>query len=268
MPHSPKVWVYVDETGDRGQTPDASPIFGMAALLVSERGVVPLREAICQLRAEFNVPEGRPMSWKRDVKTHDRRRRAADVLGAVPGIKVCYAYAVKEHLGDHSYKSDPTRFYNYVAKRTYFASLWAARSWKGNAARVWTRFGHVRHHDDRATKAYLMSQSSGDTRVPSHMEQGLQWVSADKFAESQAADIFGGFLKAAVWPSGPFNYTEPAYLRSIWSLIRNSETCAIPLGLLSMPRNSIAADSIWHPCHNCPQRSKNGSPGASGGRST
>ncbi|HHX85393.1 MAG TPA: DUF3800 domain-containing protein [Actinomycetales bacterium] len=268
MPDSPKIWVYIDETGDRGQSADASPIFGMAALLVSEVGVAPLRAAVTQLRGEFGVPDDRPMSWKKDAKNHDRRRRAAEILGEVPGIKVCYVYAVKDQLRADSYKSDPTRFYNYVAMRTYSSLLWAARHWKGDHARVWTRFGHVRRHDHRGTKIYLEQQAANDPRIPDQLEQGLQWVSADKYLESQAADLFGGFLRAATWPSGPFNYTEPSYLRSVWHVIRNSEVCAIPLGLLSMPRNSLAADSDWLPCHNCPEKSANGSSGASGGRST
>lgn len=213
MPEVPRIHVYVDETGDRGQSADSSPVFGMAALLVSDEGASPLRRAIEQLRSDFGVPEGRIMSWKNDLKNHDRRRRAAEVLGSVPGIKVCYVYAAKNELHPTSYKSDPTRFYNYVAMRTYRSILWAARDWKGTAAQVWTRFGHVRRHDHTVTKKYIESQAAKDGRIPHLMEQGLTWVSADMFIESQAADIFGGFLKSATWPEKPYGYTEPANLK-------------------------------------------------------
>jgi len=90
-----KVRVYIDETGDRGSGKSSSPIFGMAAVLVDEIGASNLRSAVTQLRTDFCVPADRIMSWKTHVKTHDRRRRAADVLAAVEGLKVCYVHAAE-----------------------------------------------------------------------------------------------------------------------------------------------------------------------------
>lgn len=268
MTAAPPLWVYIDETGDRGSSDSSSPIFGMAALLVSEDGVEPLRAAIDTLRQAFGVPDDKHMSWKDHVKTHDRRRKAAEVLGGVTGIKVCYVYATKNKLDTDSDKSDRVRFYNFVAKMTYFSLLWAARDWKGGRALVSTRFGHVRHHDHRVTEEYLTREAAKDSRVPNHMEQDLRWVSAGQYPESQAADLFAGFLKAAIWPSGEFDFTEPSYLQTVWHLIRGSERCAIPLGMLSMPTNDIAGNADWLPCQNCPQGTNDGPSGASGRRST
>ncbi|WP_156516457.1 DUF3800 domain-containing protein [Nocardia arizonensis] len=59
-----RVWAYVDETGDRGSGPSASPVFGMAAVLVDDLGAVELRRAVQQLRTEFKVPANKVMSWK------------------------------------------------------------------------------------------------------------------------------------------------------------------------------------------------------------
>lgn len=98
MDQGTQVHVYVDETGDRGASPKSSPIFGMAAIVLDEAGVQGIRNAVGQLRLDFKVPPGSVLSWKEYVKTHDRRRRAADVLAAVTGIKVCYVYTVKSHL--------------------------------------------------------------------------------------------------------------------------------------------------------------------------
>lgn len=264
---APKIHVYIDETGDRGSGRDSSPIFGMAAIVVDDRGAQEVRTAISRLRADFRVPSGTVMSWKRHVKSHDRRRRAVELLSAVQGLKVCYVYADKKQLWDHTYRDDPSRFYNYVALKTYTSTLWAARNWKGDRARVWTRFGHVRRHDHRATESYLRATTVADARVPDWMEQGLRWVSADQYLESQAADLYGGFLKAALWPDGDFGYTEPSYLLNVWHQIRNSENCAIPLGLMSMPDSALVTRHAWFPCDDCSAKT-DGPSGASRGRST
>ncbi|GGR42761.1 hypothetical protein J2S40_004348 [Nocardioides luteus] len=246
-----EVWAYIDETGDRGMSAASSPIFGMAAVIVDRRGAAELQAAVERLRGDFKVPAGKVMSWKEHVKTHDRRRHAARVLATVQGMKVCYVYAIKTALTRATYTQDRALFYNYVAMKTYTSVLWAARSWKGERTRLWTRFGHVRHHDHKPTEAYLRREASRSAKIPDHLEQGLRWVPANKYAESQAADLFGGFLKAALWPSGEFSLTEPAYLLSVWSKIRNSEDCAVPLGIMSMPDSSLVTRESWFPCTTC-----------------
>lgn len=248
------VWAYIDETGDRGQGPTTSPIFGMSAVLVDDVGAPKLRAAVTQLRGEFGVPANKPMSWKEHVKTHDRRRRAAEVLGAVDEMKICYVFAIKSELSPSSYVGDRDRFYNYVAYKLYKSTIWAARNWHGDTARLSTRFGHVRHHDHTVTESYIKRQASSDPKIPFHMEQGLRWVSAGRYLESQAADLFCGFLKSALWPGGNYGYTEPSYLISIWRKIRNSENCAIPLGIMSMPDNKLVTNLDWFPCKTCPKR--------------
>lgn len=246
-----KVHVYIDETGDRGNSKSSSPIFGMAAVLVDDEGAVNLRAAVDQLRSDFRVPAGKVMSWKEYVKTHDRRRRAAEVLGSLDHLRVCYVYAVKAELRTGSYRDDPQRFYNYVAYKMYKSTLWAARAWTGAGGRVWTRFSHVRHHDHRVTESYIRAEASSDPKVPIAMEQGLRWVSADRYAETQAADLYGGFLKSALWPDGEFNYVETAYLLRVWPQLRNSESCAIPLGIMPMPEYGLLTRQPWFPCRHC-----------------
>lgn len=247
------MWAYVDETGDRGSGPLASPVFGMAAVLVDDIGAVELRRAVQQLRTEFKVPAHKVMSWKEHAKNHDRRKRAAEVLSTVPNLKVCYVFAVKSELDPASYVCDPQLFYNYLAFKMYKSISWAARNWHGSNARLWTRYGHVRNHDHSTTEEYIRSEAQKDPKVPFHMEQALKWVSADKYLESQAADLYGGFLKAAIWPSGEFGYVEPAYLLRVWHQLRNSESCAVPLGIMSMPLNSIVCGMDWFPCSHCPK---------------
>lgn len=251
-----RVWAYVDETGDRGSGPNASPIFGMAAVLVNDVGAVELRRAVQRLRTDFKVPAGKVMSWKEHVKNHDRRRHAADVLSGVSDLKVCYVFAVKSELDPVSYVSNPQLFYNYLAFQMYKSISWAARNWYGKSTQLWTRFGHVRNHDHTSTEQYIRAQAAQDYRVPFYMEQALNWVSADRYLESQAADLYAGFLKSAIWPSGEFGQVEPAYLLKVWSQIRNSEECVVPLGMFPMPRREIAFEMVWFPCSECPKRTR------------
>lgn len=204
------------------------------------------------------------MSWKNHVKTHDRRKRAAAVLGSLSGVQVCYVYCVKSELRTGSYRDDPQEFYDYVAYKMYKSVLWAARSWKGSNARVWTRFGHVKGHDHLSTEAHIQREACRDPSVPSHMVQGLKWVSADRYVESQAADLYGGFLKAALWPIGEFSYVEPTYLLAVWHQLRNSSSCAIPLGIMSMPDNELVTRNQWFPCGSCPKYKATAPPGPPG----
>lgn len=246
-----RVWAYIDETGDRGVSNASSPVFGMAALLVDDAGAVELRQAVMQLRADFKVPANKVLSWKDYVKTHDRRKHAVEILCAVQNVKICYVFAVKKELDPASYVNDRERFYNYVAYKMYKSVIWAARNWQGQTAKLWTRFGHVKGHDHSSTASYIQQEASQAQNVPFYMEQGIRWVSADKYLESQAADIYGGFLKSAIWPTGEFNYVEPSYLLSVWRQIRNTEACAIPLGIMSMPDSTLTCEMSWFPCKHC-----------------
>lgn len=246
----PKVFAYVDETGDRGAGATASPVFGMAAVLVREADAPGLRSAVQTLRSDFGVPATDVLSWKEHAKNHDRRKRAVEVLRAVPGIQVCYVYAKKSELQAGSYRDDRSRFYNYLAFKMYKSIVWGAKYSLG-ATEINIRYGHVRHHDHTATKQYIEWQASQEANVPDGIVNSIRWVSADRYAESQAADLFGGFLRAATWPTGQFGYIEPAYLLDVWSRIRNSGACAIPLGIMSMPSNDVLTSETWFPCAHC-----------------
>lgn len=241
------VYAYIDETGDRGLagTNGSSPIFGMAAVLVTDQSAPGLRAAVDHLRTTFGVPPNKVMSWKEHVKVHARRQYAANVLAAVPDLWVTFVYCQKDQVSGQ-YTQNRELFYNYVAFKAYKNILWAARNWQGSAG-VHTRFGHVQGHDHTGTKQYLEFQARMDPRVPHALERGLQWVSADKYLESQAADLYGGFLRAAVWP-GQYGLVEPQYIRSIWHQVRKGTDCRIPLGFMSMPENRIARALAWNDC--------------------
>lgn len=244
------IYVYVDETGDPGAPgPEskASPIFGMACLLVPEARQVALRDAIQRLRDDFNIPDSSVFSWKSHLATHEKRKHAAAVLGAVSDIRVLYVYADKSAITGQ-YVQERGLFYNYVAGKAYKSILWAARNWAGGSAKVHTRFGHVRGFDHGTTKAYFERVLTPDSKVPTWLEAGLKWVSATQYRESEAADIYAGFMKAAVWPDA-FGAIEGGYLMKIWHQVRvGPDGCRIPLGFMSMPSNEVARQLEWWSC--------------------
>ncbi|MBM7504215.1 DUF3800 domain-containing protein [Agromyces aurantiacus] len=246
------LYAYIDETGDRGLAgkPGSSPIFGMAAILLTEESARAVRAAVKQLRVEFRVPDGVVMSWKEHLKTHARRMRAGQVLSAIPDVCLIYVYCQKDAVTGR-YVQDRELFYNYVALKMYKSILWAARAWKGPNERVNTRFGHVRGHDHRSTEEYFRAQRRYERTVPWHMENGLRWVSADRFLESQAADLYGGFLRSAVWPD-EFGNVEGRFIRDVWHQIRRGNgNCPVPLGLMSMPTNELVKQFEWYECPHC-----------------
>jgi hypothetical protein len=255
-----KLFAYIDETGDRGAGPNSSPIFGMACVLIEDKDAPGLTAAVDDIRATFGVPATAVLSWKDYIKTHERRKYVAQKLATVPGLEVIYVYSQKSELQPGSYANNRERFYNYVAYKMYKNILWAARNKLGPAGQIWTRFGHVRGHDHHTTADYFNRMKLTDHSVPFHMEQGLKWVSADKYKESQAADAFGGFLKAATWPD-QFGNFEGSYLTAVWSLVRNSSNCtntgnsycAIPLGFMPMPTYRAANLTGCIPCQGCTQ---------------
>lgn len=177
-PHnsSKRVHVYIDETGDRGRSSASSPIFGMAAVIIEQSDTSVLRQALLDLRKDFRVPNGKVLSWKEYVKTHDRRRQAARRLAAVQGIRVCYVYVDKRALRPTAYGGSVEVMYNYVAGKMLKSALWAARSAFGTDGQVWIRYGHVRRHNHQTTESYLRQQILPDPRVPSAMLAGLNWV--------------------------------------------------------------------------------------------
>lgn len=246
------LYAYIDETGDRGlvDKKGSSPVFGMSAIITTAESGKAVQEAIKHLRSEFKIPDDVVMSSKKNVKTHSRRLYAAQILSAIPDVKVVYVYCQKSEVTGQ-YVSDRDAFYNYVALKTYKNVLWAARNWKGIAEGIQTAFGHVKNHDNKKTAAYFDFVLGFEPKVPNVMEKKLHWVHAETYLESQAADLYGCFLKQAIWPD-EFGNTENRYLETIWHQIRKADNnCPIPLGIMSMPRNDLAQQADWNSCPHC-----------------
>lgn len=245
----PLLRAYIDETGDRGVLKgNASPIFGMAAVLVDDAGEKEARRVLHQLRADVHTPSSRPLSWKADLKNHERRKRAASLFAAIgQGIQVVYVMADKATLAPGTYRDDRTLFYNVIAYATLERILWASARWPSGPTQVQVRFGHVKDHDHTDTHRYFQIKQSQVSNVRFGHIAELSWVNARQYEMSQVADVYAGFLKAAFWPDD-FGAVEGAYLCSVWDQIRQVNGCPISLGLQTKPVDSLARSAPWWPC--------------------
>lgn len=248
------VWAYGDETGDRGLSDKASPIFGMATVVGDAEAMQELRETIRSLRSDFNVKDKTVMSWKENLKTAERRLHAAITLAKLKRHSVIYAMSMKSELADGSFQSDDKRFYDFVASSAYKSTLWAARSLGATEVRI--RFGRVKGVDHDHAREFIRKENDDDPKVPTYLEKELDWVGADKHFESEAADFYAGFLKTAFWPDG-FGNTDHSYLHRVWHQIRKGPTgCAVPLGLYTMPHYGVVVETDWFMCNSCPTKTK------------
>lgn len=227
----------------------------MAGVIVSKDAEEQARQALRQLRKDFRTPAGRPLSAKNDTKTHDRRTHASRLLAQVDGLKVIYVVADKSALSPGSYKDDVVRFYNVTAFEVFKRILWTANRWPGGRHAVEVRFGHVAKHPHEDTHRYfqLKRDRNLEPSVPFALVSKLAWVNAGDFEMSQVADLYGGFLRAAFWPTS-FGYVEGSYLRNVWHQIRNSENCILTLGLYPRPTTQWAVGQPWWPCQPCTGR--------------
>jgi hypothetical protein len=248
----PRLAAYIDETGDRGRSPAASPVFGMAAVLVDPLAEAAARTALARLRRDFGTPASRLLSWKADIKKHSPRAlHASRVLSEVDGLKVVYVVVDKARLAVGTYADDVTLFYNVTAYAVLQRILWAADWWPGGRRQVSIRFGHVSKHDSTDTLRYFRIRHGKGATVPFELVASLNWTAASQYEMSQVADLYGGFLKEAFWPD-EFGNVNGAHIVRVWHQIHRSNVCAIHLGLMPRPQSQWAKDMPWFPCQECP----------------
>lgn len=248
-----ELFAYVDETGDPGTSGRASQAFGMAALVLGPRGVAEARILADRLRSEFGIGNDRPLSWKKYVREHDRRRYVAREISKLPDAQVTYTYCRKAEVDYGSFVNDRGKLYNYVAAKTYKSILWTAKFWDGEvgASTVLTRFGHVRGFDhEKTTRPYVRRSVDSDRKISGELERGLFWVDARNYREAMIADLFAGCLHSAI-TEDEYGSTDGGYLLQTWPLVRKVGGCAIPFGVLSIPANELVTTLEWFPCKDC-----------------
>jgi len=244
---------YIDETGDRGTGPRASPIFGMASVILGRDAERRMVEAVSTLRSRFDIPEGKVMSWKDHIKGHHGKARyAASVLGAVPGVTLVYAACFKKDLTYATFQRTVEGFYDHMAYHTLRLTCYAASYVPPTGKRLRVRFGQVKGHESEPTRKFLKAQKDAHPGVHWDTVERLDWTSAEQYPCSQAADLYAGFLKAAIWPDEWANSTEGQYLKLVWHQIRKKDGCVFPLGIYAPTTQSLRQESWWDcACSTC-----------------
>ncbi|MFE0133326.1 DUF3800 domain-containing protein [Streptomyces sp. NPDC059037] len=206
----PRLNVYVDETGDRGLSPQSSPFFAMTALIVPEEDDWTVRVAAGGLRAlihQNNPHLTKPLHWVDHFKAKhpERRSRAAQTLAQMPSAKVVHVIVPKVSARQYDGMRDGVRFYNYTTRLLLERVAYAAKGWPEGPRTAVVRLGTVKGLDHVDTEQYLTFVRQGRVEtygVPwAYIKWPPTWLGTD-WDGIQLADLHAGLLNAAL--SGPF----------------------------------------------------------------
>jgi hypothetical protein len=222
----PKLYVYVDETGDRGFSKGSSPFFAMTAVLVPEELDWQIKYVVGGLRAVLNTP--RPLHWVEHFKAKhpERRNMAAFAMSQLTDIKTIHIIADKTTLTGSRLRTDTNAFYNYTARYLLERVALAARGWAGGPRPAIAQLGAVKGMDHGETRDYLdrvRSSNAANFDVPwEHIKWPPKWFDTYQHAGIQVADIQAGFLNQA-FSGDPADHACAMYLISCRHQIHRSD---------------------------------------------
>ncbi|MFC5663192.1 DUF3800 domain-containing protein [Kitasatospora misakiensis] len=196
----PGLIAFVDETGDRGFSERSSETFSMTAFLVPRERQNQMRATAAGLRAHIGTSS--PLHWVDHFKQkHSARRElAADMLAAIPDVRVVHVVVHKDTAGaDEELLRSGETFYNHCCRLILELVAHAAAAWPGGPRRASVKFGHVRHLDHADTVAYLDLVRAGAPQVPWHLlHWPPTWHGTAAYDGLQLADLHCGFLNNAL----------------------------------------------------------------------
>ena len=208
--------VHVDETGDRGFGPRASPVFCLAAIVFRHSKVQLVTEAMQNLNASLGRPNV-AMHAREHLRKHDRKMEACERLGALRGtVRLLYVVLPKKLVSHDSYLRDPIGAYNYPVKFLLERVSWLAREVQCPARVTLAAVRglppiEIRRYVNRLYRQPSLSRVEWPWLtpplhfVPARQRVGLQW-----------ADIAAMALHQAVVPkTHPPYRVEPAYMNAV-----------------------------------------------------
>ena len=71
----------------------------MATIIGNAQTMSQVKTVVKDLRSDFDVPTGEVMSWKKHLKTHERRLHAAKSLARIEDLLVVYALGLPANRG-------------------------------------------------------------------------------------------------------------------------------------------------------------------------
>ena len=85
---------FIDESGQRSKTAKSSDHFIMSAVVIEPGGLMAAAQLLADMRRDLGRRPGDELHWK-NIKTHDQRVRAAQMLGAAPFLRICTVVVCK-----------------------------------------------------------------------------------------------------------------------------------------------------------------------------
>lgn len=202
----PLLHVFVDEYGDRNfKANRESEWFTMTALMVEQEHLDHLRAAISGMRQIYRIPEGNKLHWVEHFREKHpaRRRTALHMLSSVPGIRIANVLLHKPTVGANAkMRDDSARSYHMMTLYLLERIAKAAANWPRGERLAKVSLGVVGGVDHRQTLTYLHREAAKEGHTPrspfGNLLWPFKWLDSAKFDGLQAADIFSGFLTAAL----------------------------------------------------------------------
>lgn len=253
-PPRPRLSVYVDETGDRGISPQSSAFFAMTALMVPAEDDWTVKYAAGGLRALIHSSRPGstdPLHWVDHFKRKhpERRVRAAQALAAMPSAKTIHVVVPKASVRAYQGMAHRDRFYNFTARLLLERVAYAAQQWEGGPRIATVKLGAVKGMDHKETAEYLHRVRCGVVQtygVPwNSIKWPPVWLGTD-WDGIQLADIHTGLLNAALSGQPDDDICAENLLLCKHQLYRSPSNAVLGYGVKVLgTSNAFITDRCW-----------------------
>ena len=207
--------VWVDETGDRGISPKASPFFGFAAVVTRAEYMPQMQAAKVAINRDLERDDGVELHWSKNLRSHEKRMTAAEALGGL-NARVIYSVLEKATMPKDAHLTNRDAMYNYALRFLLERISWLVDDHSGVAAVMLASVEGLPGSVPRGYVEKLRRMGSG-TQIRWHaLRPKVEIEQASRRDGLQMADIAAGALDRAMrLTSVAPHRIEPAYLNAM-----------------------------------------------------
>lgn len=199
---------FMDESGDRGASPNASDFFVLSAVLIEDKDLTAAGAFLAELRSDLRRSHGDELSWK-FLKSHADRLHAARSVGGFVPITMSTVVSCKRSF-DSPLAAD--LLYMYTFRYLLERVSWFARD--RNAVANLT-LAHVKGFKLPTLRSYEQKLRAMQTQVDWRSLPAPTTIDQPSRVENlQLADLAASASAQAFEPDAHGN-TEPRYLREL-----------------------------------------------------
>lgn len=198
---------FIDESGQRGHTDNASPHFLLSAVVIRDRNLPFLGTVLEQLRGDLNRPAGTYLTWK-NIRSHAERLQIAETIGGQFWLKTITVVACKLHLPPSDMTVD--QMYMYQFRLLLERLSWLARQHQEVATYT---LAHIRGFKLSTLRQYEAALRNIPTQIAwDHLDPNGGSIDQPQRDERlQLADLVASGTAPAFNPDR-FGRTESRYL--------------------------------------------------------